>query len=352
MPINGTIRTNRPDGPGNAPPFDQTANVIPDLAHAMTTNPLLKVQINAGYFDLLTPYFQGKYEMRHLPIAQELRDNIEYRCYQSGHMVYLTQEALAQLHDNVADFIERTDNLPAPSGPKTVNNGRMRVGPMILFAGDPHRNFSPIIRACLARPPATLILLGDLDCTRPLQQELASLLAAGWRISWILGNHDCETEAAYDNLVSNHPEGDSVFEWLSWRVTASPVCLACSNPRSGIRAWMTAAQRIEPPRFRNSNAFLAAQPKSRWWRGGLPLWHRDSIFPDDVDLFAQQRFDILVTHEAPSCHRHGFAVIDDLASAGGAKLIVHGHHHNSYAATLPNGIAVRGLGLAEPWPYG
>ena len=39
---------------------------MPDLAHAMTTNPLLKVQINAGYFDLLTPYFEGKYEMRHL----------------------------------------------------------------------------------------------------------------------------------------------------------------------------------------------------------------------------------------------------------------------------------------------
>lgn len=102
-----------PDAQENAPPFDQTANVMPDLAHAMTTNPLLKVQVNAGYFDLLTPYFEGRYEMRHLPIPQDLRDNIEYRCYQSGHMVYLTQEALVQLHDNVADFIERTDNLPA-----------------------------------------------------------------------------------------------------------------------------------------------------------------------------------------------------------------------------------------------
>ncbi|HEX3996163.1 MAG TPA: hypothetical protein VHX39_33745, partial [Acetobacteraceae bacterium] len=107
-----------PDTPGNAPPFDQTANVMPDLAHAMTTNPLLKVQINAGYFDLLTPYFEAKYEMRHLPIAQDLRNNIEYRCYQSGHMVYLMQEALTQLHDNVADFIERTDNLPAPAARK------------------------------------------------------------------------------------------------------------------------------------------------------------------------------------------------------------------------------------------
>jgi carboxypeptidase C (cathepsin A) len=102
----------------DAPPFDQTANVLPDLAHAMTTNPLLKVQINAGYFDLLTPYFEGKYEMRHLPIPAELQDNIEYRCYQSGHMAYLTQEALVQLHDNVADFIDRTDNLHATAARK------------------------------------------------------------------------------------------------------------------------------------------------------------------------------------------------------------------------------------------
>jgi calcineurin-like phosphoesterase family protein len=91
------------------------------------------------------------------------------------------------------------------------------------------------------------------------------------------------------------------------------------------------------------------QPKTRRWRGGLPLWHRDTIFPDDFDQLAAQRFDVLVTHEAPSSHQHGFAVIDQLAESGGARLIVHGHHHDSYAATLPNGIAVRGLGLAEPW---
>jgi carboxypeptidase C (cathepsin A) len=101
------------DGSDAGSPVDQTANVMPDLAHAMTTNPLLKVQLNAGYFDLLTPYFQGKYEMRHLPIPLELLGNIEYRCYQSGHLVYLTTAALGQLHDNVADFIARTSNGPA-----------------------------------------------------------------------------------------------------------------------------------------------------------------------------------------------------------------------------------------------
>lgn len=50
--------------------------------------------------------------MRHLPIPPELQVNIEYRCYQSGHMVYLTADALAQLHDNVADFVGRTSSAP------------------------------------------------------------------------------------------------------------------------------------------------------------------------------------------------------------------------------------------------
>jgi predicted phosphodiesterase len=220
----------------------------------------------------------------------------------------------------------------------------------ILFAGDPHRNFSPIIRACLTRPPGVLILLGDLDCQFPLTETFASVITAGWRVRWILGNHDCETETAYDNLVGDYPEGD-----LGFRVTDLDGVRVAGLP--GVfkpSVWYPrqddGAQRIDPPRYRNSGAFLAAQPKSRWWRDGLPLWHRDTIFPDDVDRLSEQRFDVLVTHEAPSCHRHGFAAIDELAESGGAKLIVHGHHHDSYTAVLPNGIAVRGLGLAEAWP--
>jgi carboxypeptidase C (cathepsin A) len=109
--------THQPPGsPENGPPSQQSANVMLDLAHAMKLNPLLKVQVNSGYFDLLTPYFQGKYEMRHLPLPPELRANIDYRCYQSGHMVYVTADALTRLHDNVADFIDRTDNLPPRAG--------------------------------------------------------------------------------------------------------------------------------------------------------------------------------------------------------------------------------------------
>lgn len=61
---------------------------MPDLANAMRRNPTLKVMLNAGYFDLATPFYQGVYEMHHLPIPQNLSSNIESKFYQSGHMVY------------------------------------------------------------------------------------------------------------------------------------------------------------------------------------------------------------------------------------------------------------------------
>ncbi len=88
----------------------QATNVMPDLADAMKRNPTLKVQLNAGYFDLATPFYQGIYEMHHLPIPQNLVGNIEFRFYDSGHMVYAKESSLKQLHDNVADFIRRTSN--------------------------------------------------------------------------------------------------------------------------------------------------------------------------------------------------------------------------------------------------
>jgi carboxypeptidase C (cathepsin A) len=90
--------------------FGVGMNVMPDLAVAMKTNPTLKVMLNAGYYDLATPFFEATYEMQHLPIPQNLTKNIEYDYYNSGHMVYVQDESLHKLHDNVAAFIRSTEN--------------------------------------------------------------------------------------------------------------------------------------------------------------------------------------------------------------------------------------------------
>ncbi len=83
-------------------------NVADDLAEAMKTNPRLKVMVNGGYYDLATPFFAAQYEEKHLPIPQSLAKNIEYDWYESGHMVYVRDESLKQLHDRVAAFIKST----------------------------------------------------------------------------------------------------------------------------------------------------------------------------------------------------------------------------------------------------
>jgi carboxypeptidase C (cathepsin A) len=96
--------------PGQEFAFGSTPNVMPDLASAMKQNPNLKVMVNGGYYDLATPYFEGWYEMHHLPIPPSLLGNISFHYYPSGHMVYAHQESLKELHDAVSGFIRATDN--------------------------------------------------------------------------------------------------------------------------------------------------------------------------------------------------------------------------------------------------
>jgi len=98
-------------GVPSSPQTSQAPNVLPDLASAMKYNPNLKVLLNAGYFDLATPYLEGQYEMQHLPMPAKLQGNIEYARYQSGHMVYAHEASLKELHDKVAAFIRKTDNV-------------------------------------------------------------------------------------------------------------------------------------------------------------------------------------------------------------------------------------------------
>ena len=102
----------RHQAPGG-PPVGQGeggVNVMPDLAFTMKSNPKMKVLLAGGYYDLATPYYEGKYEMRHLPIPQALTSNISYRYYEAGHMVYVNEQVLSKFHDDVASFIRGTED--------------------------------------------------------------------------------------------------------------------------------------------------------------------------------------------------------------------------------------------------
>lgn len=208
----------------------------------------------------------------------------------------------------------------------------------VLFAGDPHGNFAPILRACALYDPGTLVLVGDIGAS--IEAAFGPAISDGWQVHWIIGNHDAETEQGYDALMRHGGNlGLRVRNIGGVRIAGLP---GVFKPR----VWHPLDG---PASFATRAAFQAALRPGEGWRGGLPLFHRDTIFPEDFDHLAKLGCDILVSHEAPSSHEHGFAIIDDLAQACGARLIVHGHHHRSYQAVLPNGIRVRGLGLAEPW---
>ena len=106
---NWDSKHSQPDG--NVSGASNAMNVMPDLATAMKMNPQLKVMLNAGYYDLATPFFAATYEEHHLPINPSLTKNIEYDYYESGHMVYARDESLHRLHDNAAAFIRSTENV-------------------------------------------------------------------------------------------------------------------------------------------------------------------------------------------------------------------------------------------------
>jgi carboxypeptidase C (cathepsin A) len=84
---------------------NQYIQVGETLRHAMTLNPYLKVFVANGYYDLATPHFATEYTFNHLGLDPELRANITMHHYEAGHMMYVHQPSLAQLHTDLAAFL-------------------------------------------------------------------------------------------------------------------------------------------------------------------------------------------------------------------------------------------------------
>jgi carboxypeptidase C (cathepsin A) len=96
-------------GPGISGPGQEQAQpyVAADLANAMRKNPHLKVFSANGYFDLATPFFATEYDLSHMDLDPSLRGNVQFGYYPSGHMIYLNVDALHQLKDDLAGFIDK-----------------------------------------------------------------------------------------------------------------------------------------------------------------------------------------------------------------------------------------------------
>ncbi|EFL50717.1 metallophosphoesterase [Solidesulfovibrio fructosivorans JJ]] len=208
--------------------------------------------------------------------------------------------------------------------------------PSILFCGDCHGEFSHII--CAGRKADAIILLGDQTPNLPLPEELGSL----WpRTFFILGNHDTESTGF---LIAHR--GDAWSHNLHGRVEeVGRLRLAGLGGIFRGRVW-------HPDggiRYHSRQELLEATPPRQRFLGDIPALHWSSIFPADFDLLRWLKpIDILVTHEAPENHQHGFREIGDLTREIGARLLVHGHHHEgSVEGKIEGEIRVVGLGLRE-----
>lgn len=219
----------------------------------------------------------------------------------------------------------------------------------VLFYGDPHKRWEPLFEEAARSSPEHVVIIGDLELERPFRETVAPLLSAGVRCWWILGNHDCHTEAQHDLLVADFPEGDLSGRVVTLSTSRGDVAVAGLGGHYKGRVFWPKEGGEDAPRWPTRDEFLRQQGKGGRWRGGLPIRQRDTIFQEDHRRLSALRCDVLVTHEAPVSvgGDMGFGGIDDLGREMGARWIVHGHHHRSYVGASRDGISVRGLGGAE-----
>ena len=219
----------------------------------------------------------------------------------------------------------------------------------IIFIGDIHRQWDLVSSglAGLTKKPDAAVLLGDIECARPLDDLAAPLLDRGIDVHWIFGNHDNDggpdmwanlTDPRHNPRTASGARHGKVNELAGLRIAGLG---GTFRPR----IWNPP----HPPAVRDRDDLIADLARSGPdWKGEhiAAMVHSlksAAIWPEDYDALASQRADILVTHEAPSSHKAGKAALDALARAMGARLIVHGHHHVTYRAIAADGLQAQGV---------
>jgi carboxypeptidase C (cathepsin A) len=86
----------------------RAVSVVGRLSAAMRANPHLRVHVACGYHDAATPYFAAEQVLAQLPIPDELRDRIEVRYYEAGHMMYVHEPSRLQQSADLAAFVTAT----------------------------------------------------------------------------------------------------------------------------------------------------------------------------------------------------------------------------------------------------
>ena len=83
---------------GSRGPADPRPDTVLDLADAMRKNPHLRVFSANGWFDLATPFFGTEHDLAQMMLPDNIKSNVQFGYYPSGHMVYLNVDALKLMH--------------------------------------------------------------------------------------------------------------------------------------------------------------------------------------------------------------------------------------------------------------
>lgn len=76
------------------------------LKSAMQKNPYMKIFVANGYYDMATPFFATEYTISAMNLDPQLRKNISFTYYESGHMMYIEKNSLKKLKDDAVIFIQ------------------------------------------------------------------------------------------------------------------------------------------------------------------------------------------------------------------------------------------------------
>ncbi|MDP2443683.1 metallophosphoesterase family protein [Rhodoferax sp.] len=212
---------------------------------------------------------------------------------------------------------------------------------VILFCGDPHGRFDHILRATELLDPMAIVLLGDIEPIQPLHLELAAIDPN--KLWYIHGNHDTDSEQNWHHLWGSQFADRN----LHGRVVELPNGLKLAGLGGVFResVWYPGHS---DARFESRASHARSTPRQDRWQGSVHRKHWSSIYPDEVNRLANLPADILVTHEAPGYHPHGFEILDDLARSMGVKLSVHGHQHDRLDSShrwVQQGFKSFGVGL-------
>jgi len=222
-----------------------------------------------------------------------------------------------------------------------------KFGP-VLYCGDPHSGFRHIVEAAGHTRASAVVLLGDLEPERPLNEELAPLVERGLPVFFIHGNHDADSDGSAERVWGSALADRNVHSRVLTLPDGTRLAGLGGVFREAVWHPSSATARKGVPVYRSRSEHARATPRQDRWNGGPPRRHLGTIYPDEVDLLASLGADVLVTHEAPGYHPCGFPLLDTLAQVMGVKVTVHGHHHDrldSSARWSTQGFKSFGVGL-------